>query len=55
MARKPPVSYAAVELEPVEAPAAPRSALPEAEAVAVAPARRGRPPAGRTLKEQPRR
>ena len=48
MARKPPVSYAAVELEPVEVPAAPRSALPEAVA---APARRGRPPAGRTLKE----
>ena len=52
MARKPPVSYAAVELEPVEVPAAPRSALPEAVAApAPAPARRGRPPAGRTLKE----
>ena len=49
MARKPPVSYAAVELEPVEPPAPPRSAAPEVGAVA--PARRGRPPAGRTLKE----
>ena len=48
MARKPPVSYAAVDLGPVEAPVAPPTAVPEAEVVA--PARRG-PPAGRTLKE----
>jgi hypothetical protein len=44
MARKPPVSYAAVELEPVEAPLA----VPDDEVVA--PPRRG-PAAGRTLKE----
>jgi hypothetical protein len=49
MARKPPVSYAAVELEPVEPPAPLQSAVHEVGAVA--PARRGRPPAGRTLKE----
>ena len=49
MARKPTVSYAAVELEPIEAPAAPPSpAEPDA---APAPARHGRRQAGRTLKE----
>ena len=48
MARKPPVSYAAVELNPVEAPAAQPSEAVEASPPA---ARRGRPPAGRTLKE----
>ena len=47
MARKPP-SYASVELDPVEAPDATR---PVAELEQTAPARRGRPPAARTLKE----
>ena len=47
MARKPP-SYAAVELQPVEAPDATQ---PVAELEQTAPARRGRPPAARTLKE----
>ena len=46
MARKPPVSYAAVELEPIEEPATRQSAAePEA---APAPERHGRRP---TLKE----
>ncbi len=44
MAKKPPVSYAAVELEEASA------ATPEPAATAQ-PARRGRPPAARTLKE----
>jgi hypothetical protein len=55
MAKKPPASYAAVELGPVEiAKPAPPPASAEAPQEAVtetAPARRGRPPAGRTLKE----
>lgn len=46
MARKPPVSYASVELEPVEEPAT--GQLPAEAAAAPAPARRGRRP---TLKE----
>ena len=49
MARKPPVSYAAVELEPVVTP--PQSSTPEPAPAAGGIARRGRPPAGRTLKE----
>ncbi len=55
MAKKPPPSYAAVELTPVEPPQAPitppqpaPTASPETD---TAPPRRGRPPAGRTLKE----
>ena len=52
MERKPPVSYAAVELEPIASPAAP-SQTPEPElAEAIAPpASRGRPAVKRTLKE----
>ena len=48
MARKPPVSYAAVELEPMMA-----AALPVGPETGPAPtaAQRGRPPAGQTLKE----
>lgn len=49
MARKPTVSYAAVELEPIEAPAAPP--LPAEPDAAPAPVWHGRRQAGRTLKE----
>jgi len=48
MAKKPPVSYAAVELH--EAPAAPQPAATPAAAT-TQPARRGRPAVVRTLKE----
>ena len=48
MARKPPVSYAAVELEPMPATSPP--VAPETGPPATA-AQRGRPPIGRTLKE----
>jgi hypothetical protein len=54
MARKAPVSYAAVELEPVTAtPAAPAvQPPPKQEAdLGTSPVRRGRPVSGRTLKE----
>jgi hypothetical protein len=56
MAKKPPVSYAAVSLDPIPGTAA--DALPTAATQAAAPARaepqevrRGRPPVARTLKE----
>lgn len=54
MAKKPPVSYAAVELAPTIAPTPPVTPPSAATPEAVTPpgsARRGRPPAGRTLKE----
>lgn len=53
MARKPPVSYAAVELEPVAAPAAQAAPPPSADPPdeTATPIRRGRPPVNRTLKE----
>jgi hypothetical protein len=47
MARKPPVSYASVELEPIEEPATGQSAADPSSAIP-APARHGRRP---TLKE----
>src|SRR5271166_710700 len=53
MAKKPPVSYAAVEIEPI-ATAAMQDAPPSEatpEVTATAPTKRGRPLAGRTLKE----
>lgn len=53
MARKPPVSYAAVELEPVAAPAAQTAppTSPDQPDKSAIPIRRGRPPVNRTLKE----
>lgn len=52
MAKKPPVSYEAVELEPIAAVAAPSGPSPSAAAPAMAATpQRGRPPIARTLKE----
>jgi hypothetical protein len=49
MAKKPPVSYAAVELEPVTPALQP--AIQSPPPVPQEPTKRGRTPAGRTLKE----
>jgi hypothetical protein len=53
MARKPPVSYATVELEPIATPAMQvvSSPSPDPSEEATTLIRRGRPPANRTLKE----
>jgi hypothetical protein len=52
MAKKPPVSYAAVELEPVASPqvVAPLPS-PDPPEESTTPIRRGRPPVSQTLKE----
>jgi hypothetical protein len=53
MAKKPPISYAAVELEPIAVTAPPAGPPPSAapEVGATATPQRGRPPVARTLKE----